>query len=96
MKLVRTSSSGGTPLNSVEGAGRNLSRFAASQLKLRNPHQEGRTLGKPNYSFQKRQKELAKQAKKEEKRLKKLHQASEPSIDPTEVSGESAEPAQDG
>jgi len=34
-------------------------------------------LGKPNYSFQKRQKELAKQAKKEEKRLRKQNKANE-------------------
>jgi len=31
-----------------------------------------RILGKPNYSFQKRQKELAKKKKKEEKRQRKL------------------------
>ena len=31
-------------------------------------------MAKPNYSFQKRQKELAKKKKKEEKRLKKLAQ----------------------
>jgi hypothetical protein len=35
-------------------------------------------LGKPNYSFQKRQKELARQAKKEEKKLRKLNKANAP------------------
>jgi hypothetical protein len=45
-------------------------------------------MAKPNYSFEKRQKEIAKKKKKEEKRLKKLAQGSEetdaeqaPSID---------------
>lgn len=33
-------------------------------------------MAKPNYSFEKRQKELAKKKKKEEKRLKKLEQGS--------------------
>ncbi|MFC1664043.1 hypothetical protein ACFL17_00255 [Pseudomonadota bacterium] len=32
---------------------------------------------KPNYTFEKRQKELAKKQKKEEKRLKKLNQDTE-------------------
>jgi hypothetical protein len=35
-------------------------------------------LAKPNYKFQKRQKDLAKQKKKEEKRLKKAARAGEP------------------
>ena len=34
-------------------------------------------MAKPNYSFEKRQKEIAKKKKKEEKRLKKLAQGSE-------------------
>lgn len=34
-------------------------------------------MAKPNYTFEKRQKELAKKKKKEEKRLKKLAQGSE-------------------
>ena len=34
--------------------------------------QYGVDMGKPNYSFQKRQREIAKQKKKEEKRLAKL------------------------
>lgn len=33
-------------------------------------------MAKPNYTFEKRQKELAKKKKKEEKRLKKLDQGS--------------------
>ena len=40
-------------------------------------NKESTQLGKPNYSFQKRQKELAKQAKKEEKRLRKLTKVKE-------------------
>ena len=44
-----------------------LSRYAC-HLHLRKDCQ----LAKPNYDFAKRQKELAKKAKKEEKRLKKL------------------------
>jgi hypothetical protein len=36
-------------------------------------------MAKPNYSFEKRQKEIAKKKKKEEKRLKKLAQGSEES-----------------
>ena len=35
-------------------------------------------MAKPNYSFQKRQKELAKQAKKEEKKLRKLNKVNAP------------------
>lgn len=52
-------------------------------------------MGKPNYSFQKRQKELAKQAKKEEKRLKKLQKADDSSLEATAPSGETNEPVQD-
>lgn len=42
-------------------------------------------MAKPNYSFEKRQKELAKKKKKEEKRLKKLEKgsASDESEQPT-------------
>jgi hypothetical protein len=38
-------------------------------------------LAKPNYKFQKRQKDLAKQKKKEEKRLKKAARTGEPPSD---------------
>lgn len=34
-------------------------------------------MAKPNYTFEKRQKEIAKKKKKEEKRLKKLEQSTE-------------------
>ena len=48
-------------------------------------------LAKPNYSFQKRQKELAKQAKKEEKRLRKLNKAEDASqVEP----GDTVEPGE--
>ena len=53
-------------------------------------------MAKPNYSFQKRQKELAKQAKKEEKRLKKLQKADEPAADQSEASAQTLEPGQEG
>ena len=55
-------------------------------------------MAKPNYSGEKRRKDLAKKAKKEEKRLRKLHakenpesetaDASEPPTGPQETSGE--------
>jgi hypothetical protein len=38
-------------------------------------------MAKPNYSFEKRQKEIAKKKKKEEKRLKKLGQLPEDAQD---------------
>lgn len=43
---------------------------------MRRVFQEG-SLAKPNYKFQKRQKDLAKQKKKEEKRLKKAARTGE-------------------
>ena len=45
-------------------------------------------MARPNYSGEKRRKDLAKKAKKEEKRLRKLH-AKE---NPTSVETETAEP----
>ena len=39
------------------------------------------TLAKPNYSFEKRQKELAKKKKKEEKRQQKLQKIKHPEDD---------------
>jgi len=47
---------------------------------LRPPHniQKEFILFKPNYSFEKRQKELAKKKKKEEKRLRKLEKQKNP------------------
>jgi hypothetical protein len=45
-------------------------------------------MAKPNYSFEKRQKEIAKKKKKEEKRLKKLGQnADEVQAEETPVTG---------
>jgi hypothetical protein len=43
----------------------------------RNASISGGSLAKPNYKFQKRQKDLAKQKKKEEKRLKKAARTGE-------------------
>ncbi len=45
-------------------------------------------MAKPNYSFDKRQRELAKQKKKEEKRLKKEARKAQPG----DAEGESATP----
>lgn len=42
-------------------------------------------LAKPNYSGEKRRKDLAKKAKKEEKRLRKLHAAANPTSEDVEV-----------
>lgn len=53
-------------------------------------------MAKPNYSFQKRQKELAKQAKKEEKRLRKLNKETNPEAEEPGLPGDSAEPPAEG
>ena len=46
-------------------------------------------MGKPNFSFQKRQKEIAKQKKNEEKRLRKLEKnAPPPAENPGQQTGE--------
>jgi hypothetical protein len=42
-------------------------------------------LARPNYSGEKRRKDLAKKAKKEEKRLRKLHAKENPSSEETET-----------
>jgi hypothetical protein len=48
---------------------------------------------KPNYQFEKRQRDLAKKAKKEEKRLRKLDKAANPnSTDVTEPGDQSPAP----
>jgi hypothetical protein len=49
-------------------------------------------MAKPNYTFEKRQKELAKKKKKEEKRLKKMDQGSgeSPVEQPPLVKGQDA------
>ena len=43
-------------------------------------------MAKPNYSGEKRRKDLAKKAKKEEKRLRKLHAKENPSSNDADVS----------
>ena len=48
-------------------------------------------MAQPNYRFDKRQRELAKQKKKEEKRLKK--EARKAATDGTDESGSTVEPA---
>lgn len=50
------------------------------------PWDEGATVAKPNYQFQKRQKELQKKKKMEEKRQRKLEKHSAPSGDNPEPS----------
>jgi len=45
----------------------------------------GLQLAKPNYSGEKRRKDLAKKAKKEEKRLRKLHARENPASEDAEV-----------
>lgn len=50
---------------------------------------EDHKLARPNYSGEKRRKDLAKKAKKEEKRLRKLHAKENPISEDTET----AEPA---
>jgi hypothetical protein len=42
-------------------------------------------LAKPNYSGEKRRKDLAKKAKKEEKRLRKLHAKENPTFEDEEI-----------
>ncbi|MCF8150378.1 MAG: hypothetical protein K9K30_07510 [Burkholderiaceae bacterium] len=51
-------------------------------------------MAKPNYSFEKRQRDLAKKAKKEEKRLRKAGPAANPETpDATETPEPAAAPA---
>jgi hypothetical protein len=45
-------------------------------------------MAKPNYSGEKRRKDLAKKAKKEEKRLRKLHAKENPEPENTDASSE--------
>ena len=49
------------------------------------PLTEDHKLAKPNYSGEKRRKDLAKKAKKEEKRLRKLHARENPASEDAEV-----------
>ena len=54
-------------------------------------------MAKPNYTFEKRQKELAKKKKKEEKRLKKLEKAGgEPQADESPAENDQNAPINDG
>ena len=51
-------------------------------------------MARPNYSGEKRRKDLAKKAKKEEKRLRKLHAKEDPeaeSAEPTDVAAAAEE-----
>ncbi|MEK7840823.1 MAG: hypothetical protein AAB252_06620, partial [Pseudomonadota bacterium] len=56
-------------------------RFSARPDIIWANDQEDSTLAKPNYQFQKRQKELQKKKKMEEKRQRKLERSSSPSTD---------------
>jgi hypothetical protein len=47
-------------------------------------------MARPNYSGEKRRKDLAKKAKKEEKRLRKLHAKENPALE----GGDAAEPVE--
>jgi hypothetical protein len=53
-------------------------------------------LAKPNYQFEKRQKELAKKKKKEEKRLRKLAENTPPPQDGLDASLPPAQPPVEG
>jgi hypothetical protein len=82
-------------------AGRHRRRFALGKLRLRNPFgrrpcpPEGGSLAKTNYSFEKRQRELARKKKQEEKRQKKQQQRQEPAAasDPPQAPPDAAPPA---
>lgn len=47
-------------------------------------------MAKPNYSGEKRRKDLAKKAKKEEKRLRKLHAKENPEAEPADATDSAA------
>lgn len=68
----------GDMLTDRERPARNLSSF------------EEQLMGKPNFNFQKRQRELAKQKKNEEKRQRKLEKNTEKPADDTAQSDEQA------
>ena len=56
-------------------------------------------MAKPNYSGEKRRKDLAKKAKKEEKRLRKLHAKKNPGsedVETVEIDGASEQPKGEG
>lgn len=49
-------------------------------------------MAKPNYSFEKRQRELAKQKKQEEKRLKKQHATPDEEVAPDDGDANDSQP----
>lgn len=53
-------------------------------------------MAKPNYSFEKRQRELAKQKKQEEKRLKKQHATPDEDATPEDADADASQPPQTG
>lgn len=53
-------------------------------------------MAKPNYSFEKRQRELAKKKKKEEKVLRKLAKSEAPAVKTDESSFNASAPAEAG
>ncbi len=55
-------------------SGSNSSRDARRLISgfIHNPSSKGEKLAKPNYSYEKRQRDLAKKKKKEEKKARKL------------------------
>jgi hypothetical protein len=58
------------------------------------PYYLGKLMAKPNYSFEKRQRDLAKKQKKEEKRLRKQGPGDTPeAADRTETAEPDAEPS---
>jgi hypothetical protein len=57
-----------------------------------NPRQGERNLAKPNFGYQKRQKELEKKRKKEEKMKKKLEKNAAPAADAPAPAPEGVEP----
>jgi hypothetical protein len=60
------------------------------------PREKADTVAKPNYGYEKRQKELAKQKKKAEKQQKKLERAQHPSDEQQEQSQENTGPPAEG
>ena len=67
-----------------------MHEYRCARAKGRAPPREVNTLAKPNYGYEKRQKELAKQKKKAEKAQKKLERAHQPS------DGQQDQPIEDG
>jgi hypothetical protein len=55
--------------------------FITGHFSATPQHEREFILFKPNYSFEKRQKELAKKKKKEEKRLRKLEKQKNPTTE---------------